>query len=33
MSSLKKGDWVVSTVRRPDGCPNCRHGQYDMCLW
>jgi glucose 1-dehydrogenase len=30
---LKKGDWVVSTVRRPDGCPNCRRGEYDMCLW
>src|SRR5688572_9294203 len=24
VSGLKKGDWVVSTVRRPDGCPNCR---------
>lgn len=33
VSGLKKGDWVVSTVRRPDGCPNCRRGEYDMCLW
>ncbi|MCA1605540.1 MAG: alcohol dehydrogenase catalytic domain-containing protein, partial [Acidobacteria bacterium] len=33
VSSLKKGDWVVSTVRRPDGCPNCRRGEFDMCLW
>jgi glucose 1-dehydrogenase len=33
VSSLKEGDWVVLTVRRPDGCPNCRRGAYDMCLW
>ncbi|HZB47085.1 MAG TPA: glucose 1-dehydrogenase [Pyrinomonadaceae bacterium] len=33
VSGLKKDDWVVSTVRRPDGCPNCRRGEYDMCLW
>ena len=33
VSGLKKGDWVVSTVRRPDGCPNCRRGESDMCLW
>ena len=26
------GDLVVSTVRRPDGCPNCRAGESDMCL-
>jgi threonine dehydrogenase-like Zn-dependent dehydrogenase len=30
---LAEGDWVVCTVRRPDGCPNCGRGQYDMCLW
>ena len=28
---LAPGDVVVSTVRRPDGCPNCRAGEYDMC--
>lgn len=33
VSGLKEGDWVVSTVRRPDGCPNCRRGEFDMCLW
>jgi threonine dehydrogenase-like Zn-dependent dehydrogenase len=33
VSGLKEGDWVVSTVRRPDGCPNCRLGETDMCLW
>lgn len=26
------GDMVTATVRRPGGCVNCRHGQYDMCL-
>lgn len=26
------GDLVVSTVRRPDSCPNCRAGEADMCL-
>jgi glucose 1-dehydrogenase len=26
------GDLVVSTVRRPDDCPNCRAGESDMCL-
>jgi threonine dehydrogenase-like Zn-dependent dehydrogenase len=30
---LAEADWVVCTVRRPDECPNCRRGQYDMCLW
>ncbi|MGQ0540160.1 MAG: glucose 1-dehydrogenase [Gemmatimonadaceae bacterium] len=30
---LDDGDWVVSTVRRPDQCPNCRRGESDMCLW
>jgi threonine dehydrogenase-like Zn-dependent dehydrogenase len=33
VSGLKQGEWVVSTVRRPDGCPNCQRGQFDMCLW
>jgi glucose 1-dehydrogenase len=33
VSGLKEGDWVVSTVRRPDGCPNCRRGEFDMCQW
>ncbi len=27
------GDLVTATVRRPDGCPSCRAGQPDMCLW
>jgi len=27
------GDLVVSTVRRPDGCPNCQAGESDMCLY
>jgi threonine dehydrogenase-like Zn-dependent dehydrogenase len=27
------GDLVVSTVRRPDNCPNCRAGESDMCLF
>lgn len=25
------GDWVVSTVRRPDDCSNCLAGEPDMC--
>ena len=29
---LKEGDYVVATVRRPDGCINCRAGESDMCL-
>lgn len=32
-AGLRSGDWVVATVRRPDGCPNCRRGEPDMCLW
>jgi threonine dehydrogenase-like Zn-dependent dehydrogenase len=32
-NGFREGDWVVCTVRRPDGCPNCRRGQLDMCLW
>jgi glucose 1-dehydrogenase len=31
--SLKAGTPVVASVRRPDGCPNCRNGEQDMCLW
>lgn len=30
---LKAGTPVVASVRRPDGCPNCRSGEQDMCLW
>lgn len=30
---LQAGDLVSATVRRPDGCPACRAGQPDMCLW
>lgn len=33
VDGFAKGDLVVSTVRRPDGCPACRGGQPDMCLW
>lgn len=33
VSGFFEGDWVVCTVRRPDGCPNCRRGESDMCLW
>jgi threonine dehydrogenase-like Zn-dependent dehydrogenase len=32
-TGFRSGDWVVCTVRRPDGCPNCRRGEIDMCLW
>ncbi|HVH15782.1 MAG TPA: glucose 1-dehydrogenase [Candidatus Angelobacter sp.] len=31
-SGVKKGDLVAPTVRRPDGCLNCRNGESDMCL-
>lgn len=31
-NGLAVGDLVVSTVRRPDDCPNCRAGESDMCL-
>jgi glucose 1-dehydrogenase len=31
--SLVAGTPVVASVRRPDGCPNCRGGEQDMCLW
>ena len=29
---ISKGDLVVPTVRRPDTCINCQHGESDMCL-
>ncbi len=32
-NGFKKGTPVVASVRRPDGCPNCRSGEQDMCLW
>jgi threonine dehydrogenase-like Zn-dependent dehydrogenase len=31
-AGIKKGDLVVPTVRRPDGCLNCQNGESDMCL-
>src|SRR2546423_6109592 len=30
---FQPGDLVVSTVRRPDDCPNCRAGESDMCVF
>jgi threonine dehydrogenase-like Zn-dependent dehydrogenase len=33
VTTIKQGDFVVATVRRPDGCPACQAGQPDMCLW
>jgi len=32
VAGFTTGDLVVSTVRRPDDCPNCRAGESDMCL-
>lgn len=32
VQTLRPGDRVVATVRRPDDCLNCREGEYDMCL-
>lgn len=32
VTAFEAGDLVVSTVRRPDGCPNCQAGESDMCL-
>ena len=32
VKTLKPGDLVVATVRRPDDCLNCLAGEYDMCL-
>ena len=29
----RPGDLVAATIRRPDGCPACRAGQPDMCVW
>ena len=31
-AGIEKGDLVVPTVRRPDGCLNCQNGESDMCL-
>jgi len=33
VSGFTRGDLVVSTVRRPDTCPNCQAGESDMCLF
>ena len=33
VSGFIPGDLVVSTVRRPDDCPNCQSGESDMCLF
>lgn len=33
VTTLRPGDLVTATVRRPDDCPTCRAGQSDMCLW
>jgi len=33
VTSLRPGDLVSATVRRPDGCPACLAGQPDMCQW
>jgi threonine dehydrogenase-like Zn-dependent dehydrogenase len=33
VSGFMPGDLVVSTVRRPDDCPNCQAGESDMCLF
>lgn len=32
VKSLRPGNLVVATVRRPDDCINCRAEEYDMCL-
>jgi threonine dehydrogenase-like Zn-dependent dehydrogenase len=32
VTGFQVGDLVVSTVRRPDECPNCLAGESDMCL-
>jgi threonine dehydrogenase-like Zn-dependent dehydrogenase len=32
VKSVKPGDMVVATVRRPDDCINCQVGEYDLCL-
>ena len=33
VTGFQKGALVVATVRRPAGCPNCKAGESDMCLW
>lgn len=33
LQGFTPGDLVVSTVRRPDNCPNCQAGESDMCLF
>ncbi len=33
VTSLKPGDLVTVSVRRPDGCPACQAGEPDMCMW
>lgn len=33
VTDLDPGTIVTATVRRPDGCPACRAGYPDMCLW
>ena len=30
--AVNVGDYVVATVRRPDDCVNCVHGESDMCI-
>ncbi len=32
VTTMRVGDMVVPSVRRPDDCVNCRAGQQDMCL-
>ncbi|MBI4499184.1 MAG: glucose 1-dehydrogenase [Chloroflexi bacterium] len=29
---LAPGDYVAAMVRHPDDCPNCRRGEWDMCI-
>jgi threonine dehydrogenase-like Zn-dependent dehydrogenase len=30
---LRPGDNVAAIVRRPDGCPSCQAGRWDVCQW
>lgn len=30
---VSPGDYVSAIVRRPDGCPACQAGRWDMCMW
>jgi threonine dehydrogenase-like Zn-dependent dehydrogenase len=30
---IQVGDRVAAIVRRPDGCPACQIGRWDMCMW